>query len=78
MIRNIIVLLLLVFGGFFTGLYVAYDEFDPCRALAVEKARRAPVPTGIAEIWTAIATSRMDRLSCSRALVLSWHERLTG
>jgi hypothetical protein len=77
MIRTVIVLLLLVFGGFFTGLYVAYDELDPCRALAVEKARRAPVPTAIARIWTAIATERTDRLTCTKSLLVSWHERLT-
>lgn len=76
MIRTVLVFLLLVFGGFFLGLYVAYDEFDPCRALAVEKARRAPVPTGIAEVWTALTTEHRDRLSCSRALIESWRERL--
>jgi hypothetical protein len=77
MIRSVLMFLLLVFGGFFLGLYVAYDEFDPCRALAVEKARRAALPTDIAEIWTTVTTEHQDRLSCSRALVASWRERIT-
>jgi hypothetical protein len=76
MIRTVLVFLLLVFGGFFLGLYVAYDEFDPCRALAVEKARRAALPTGVAEIWTTITTERRDRLACSRALIDSWRARI--
>lgn len=76
MIRNAIVFLLFLFGTFFSGIYLAYDEIDPCRALAVEKARRAPVPTGLAQIWTDIATARMDRLTCSRDLLQSWRGRL--
>lgn len=76
MIRTAIVFLLFLFGGFFSGLYIAYDDIDPCRALAVERARRAPVPTGLAQIWTEIATARMDRLTCSRDLMQSWRERL--
>jgi hypothetical protein len=78
MIRNAIVFLLMVLGGFFAGLYVAYDEFDPCRALAVEKARRAPLPVDIAEVWTAITTEHHDRLSCTRSLIGSWRERIAG
>lgn len=76
MIRNVIVFLLLVFGGFFVGLYVAYNEVDPCRALAVEKARRAPLPVDIAEVWTSITTDHHDRLSCTRSLVESWRDRI--
>jgi hypothetical protein len=76
MIRNAVVFLLMAFGGFFLGLYVAYHEFDPCHALAVERARRAPVPADIAEVWTAIATEHRDRLSCTRALIESWRQRL--
>jgi hypothetical protein len=76
MIRSALMFLLLVFGGFFLGLYVAYDEFDPCRALAVEKARRAALPTDIAEIWTSITTEHQGRLSCTRALAQSWRERI--
>lgn len=77
MIRNIIVFLLCLFGLFFAGSYLAYGQIDPCRALAVEQARRAPVPTAMAELWTRIATSGMNRPACSKQLVLSWWERLT-
>lgn len=76
MIRNTIVFLLLLFGAFFIGLYVVYNELEPCRALAVEKARRAPVPTAAAKVWTTIATARMNRLTCTKSLVASWRQRL--
>ncbi len=77
MIRNLIVLLLFLFGGFFVSLYVAYATMDPCRALAVEEARRSLAPTGVAQIWTRIETTHRDRLSCSQALLHSWRERLS-
>lgn len=77
MIRNLILLALFAFGMFFAGLYLAYGKVDPCRALAVEEARRSAVPTAVAGLWTRIETSRMDRFSCSRSLVKSWRERLT-
>jgi hypothetical protein len=76
MIRNTIVFLLLLFGVFFTGLYLAYDEIDPCHALAVEKARHAPVPTAVAEVWSTIATARMNRLACTKSLIVSWRDRI--
>jgi hypothetical protein len=76
MIRTAVVFLLLAFGGFFVGLYLAYGAFDPCRALAVEKARRAPLPTDIAEVWTSVTTEHHDRLSCTRSLIDSWRERI--
>lgn len=77
MIRNLIVFLLFLFGIFFAGLYLGYATMDPCRALAAEEARRSPAPTEVASLWTRIETSGMGRLSCSRALVMSWRERLT-
>ena len=77
MIRNGIVILLLIFGGFFTGLYLAYSEFDPCRALAVEQARRSLAPTAVAEIWTHITTARMTRGACTKGLLASWRDRLS-
>lgn len=76
MIRNTIVFLLFLFGAFFTGLNVAYHEVDPCRALAVEKARRAPVPTSVAKVWGALTTARMNRFTCTTSLVASWRARL--
>jgi hypothetical protein len=76
MIRNLIVFLLFLFGIFFAGLYLGYATMDPCRALAAEEARRSAAPTGVAHLWTRIETSGMSRVSCSRALVLSWRDRL--
>ncbi len=77
MIRNLIVLALFAFGMFFAGLYLAYGKVDPCRALAVEEARRSPAPTAVAQFWTRIHTSDMSRWSCSKSLIESWRERLT-
>jgi len=74
--RNLIVFLLFLFGIFFAGLYAAYGEIDPCRALAVEQARRSAMPTGVASIWTRIETSGMSRPACTRDLFKSWRERL--
>ncbi len=78
MIRSIILFLLFLFGLFFAGIYLAYDSIDPCRALAVEQARRSVMPTAVAQIWTRIETSRMNRLSCSRSLIESWRDRMTS
>jgi hypothetical protein len=78
MIRGAIVFLLFVFGMFFAGMYAAYNEIDPCRALAVEQARRSPLPTAIATAWNKIGASHHNRLSCSRSLILSWHDRITS
>lgn len=77
MIRNLIVFLLFLFGMFFAGLYLGYGKMDPCRALAVEEARRSLAPTAVAGLWTRIETSGMSRVACSKALLKSWHERLT-
>lgn len=77
MIRNLIVFFLFLFGAFFTGLYVAYGQIDPCRALAVEEARRSAMPTGIAELWARISNGGMTRPACTKALFDSWRERLT-
>jgi hypothetical protein len=75
-IRSLIVFLLFLFGLFFAGLYLSYGTMDSCRALAVDQARHSPVPTAVAHLWTRIETSGMSRLSCSRALVMTWRERL--
>jgi hypothetical protein len=76
-IRNLVVLVLVVVGGFFLALTVAYDTTEPCRALAVEKARRAAVPTALAHPWTRLKTAKMSRWQCSRALLGSWQDRLS-
>lgn len=77
MIRNLIVLALLVFGGFFVTLHLAYRTMDPCRALAVEEARRSIAPTAVARLWTRIKAREMNPIQCSRALIGSWQDRLS-
>ncbi len=75
--RGLIVFLLFLFGMFFAGIYLAYGAIDPCRALAVEEARRSPMPTSVAQVWTHIQTDGMSRPACTRDLFKSWRERLT-
>jgi len=76
--RGFIVFLLFIFGIFFAGLYLAYGQLDPCRALAAEQARRSALPTGVAAIWTRIETSGKSRPACTRDLFKSWRDRMTG
>ncbi|HUO99370.1 MAG TPA: hypothetical protein VMU01_11920 [Rhizomicrobium sp.] len=76
MLRNLVVFALFLFGAFFAGTYLAYGQIDPCRALAVEQARRSPMPTGMAEVWARIANSGESRPACTRDLIDSWRERL--
>ncbi len=78
MIRSTILFALFLFGAFFAGIYLAYDSVDPCRALAVEQARRSVVPTAVARLWTHIETRHMNRLTCSRSLIESWRQRLAS
>ena len=77
MLRNLIVLLLLVFASFFVGLQLAYKTMDPCHALRVEQARRSAAPTGLARIFARVDTAGMDRWQCSRGLLDSWQDRLS-
>jgi len=72
-----LVLVLLAAGG----IYAAYGEVDPCRVLAVEKARRADAMNklgmgGIVQWWERIETSQMSTGQCARGLVDSWEDRL--
>ncbi len=78
MIRNVFVLALVVFAGFFAGLYLAYHTMEPCRALAVEQARRSVMPTAVAHLWTRAEAGRSDRLGCTRRLIGSWQDRLSS
>ena len=63
------------------GMYSVYGEVDPCRALAVEKARRADIPLPFArsgiEAWSRLETSQMSSSECARDLLDSWGERLS-
>ena len=60
----------------FGTLFAAYGQADPCRALAVERARRSAAGT-IVEPWTRIETSQMSTGACAGGLLDSWGERLT-
>ncbi|HEX4301462.1 MAG TPA: hypothetical protein VHZ78_01620 [Rhizomicrobium sp.] len=71
--------LLLLFGILvftFGTLFVAYGQADPCRALAVEQARRSAARADV-EPWTRVQTSQMSTGACAGGLLDSWGERLT-
>jgi hypothetical protein len=71
-----IVLVLLVLAG----LYTAYGEVEPCRALAVERAQRADIHLPFAEsgieAFSRLQTSQMSSGECARDLLKSWEARL--
>lgn len=82
MIRALISLPLLVIILVLGGLYGAYGQADPCRALAVERARRAKSSIGLPlggsiERWTRLETSQMSSTECAGDLLDSWGERLS-
>lgn len=60
----------------FGTLFAAYGQADPCRALAVERARRSHAGAA-AEPWTRVETSQMSTSACAGGLLDSWGERLT-
>jgi len=72
-----VVLVLLAAGA----MYGSYGQVDPCRALAVERARVAqhaiglPLEGGI-EHWTRLETSQMSTGECTSDLLRSWRARL--
>jgi hypothetical protein len=71
--------LLVLFGvlvATFGSLFLAYGQADPCRALAVEQARRSAAGP-IVEPWTRAETSQMSTAACAGGLLDSWGERLT-
>jgi hypothetical protein len=73
----------LVAALFIGGLLIGYGEVEPCRVLAVEKARRAslnlpdPKPADL-ETWTRVETSQMSAGQCVSALLDSWGARVTA
>ena len=73
----IMTVLLLVVGGL-AGIYIAYGQVDPCRALAVEQSRRASgsVASRLVEPLTRMGTSQMSSTACSRGLLRSWRDRI--
>ena len=71
--------LLVVFGVLafaFGSLFAGYGQADPCRALAVERARRSHAGAA-SEPWTRVETSQMSTGACASGLLDSWGERLT-
>jgi hypothetical protein len=80
--RRLLVLVVVVLALADGGLFAAYREIEPCRALAVEQARRAegasglPV-SGLVEPISRAQTSQLSMAECSRDLVESWIERLS-
>jgi len=78
MVRNLMLAPSLLIVAAFAALYVAYGQVDPCRALAVERARRATgMPSGVMEPWTRIETSQMSTGACVNGLLDSWGARLS-
>jgi hypothetical protein len=74
--RSALLALFAVLAVGFGTLFAAYGQADPCRALAVERARRsASGPSS--EHWTRIETSQMSTGACTGGLLDSWGERLT-
>ena len=63
------------------AMYETYGQIDPCRALAVERARAdeqsigLPLAGGI-EHWTRLETSQMSTGECAGDLLRSWRARL--
>lgn len=75
MIRNLVFLLFACLA-FFTGIFFAYGEINPCRALAIEESRRSAMPENVAGLWSRVQRSDMAPLACSEGLLLSWYDRL--
>jgi len=73
MIRSVIVLILFLAAAFFAGLYWAYGTVHPCRALAVEQARRAIAPAPLAALFI---PEGHDQGACAKSLIRSWQNRL--
>ncbi|HEY1630681.1 MAG TPA: hypothetical protein VGF56_05165 [Rhizomicrobium sp.] len=69
------ILLLLVTAGW---MFSSYGEIDPCRALAVERARRGahglPVESALERVQRA-RTSQMPTSACVGGLIGDWWRR---
>ncbi|MEI9887502.1 MAG: hypothetical protein WDN08_13565 [Rhizomicrobium sp.] len=75
-LRGAVLLLFGVLVFAFGTLFAAYGQADPCRALAVERARRSAAGA-LVEPWTRAQTSQMSTGACAGGLLDSWGERLT-
>ena len=78
MVRALMITPALLVVAVFAALYIAYGQVDPCRALAVERARRTMGEmSGVMEPWTRIETSQMSTGACFNGLLDSWGGRLS-
>lgn len=82
MFRTFVVLPCMVIILALGALYAAYGQIEPCRALAIERARRAENSSGlpvsaVVEPITRMETSEMSTPACTRELFVSWGERLS-
>ncbi len=79
MIRALIWTPIMLVVGVLAGLYIAYGHADPCRALAVEQARRTlgSHASVLAEPFARLGTSQMSSTACARDLLHSWRERIS-
>lgn len=77
MIRMLISFVVFLVIATLAGLFFGYGEVEPCRVLAVERARRAAIQLPGVEAWTRIETSQMASGDCARDLLDSWGERLS-
>jgi hypothetical protein len=80
--RNLIVIPLILIALALGVVYAAYGQVDPCRVLAVERARRAEAHSGLPigdamEHWSRIKTSQLSTGECTSQLLDSWGERLS-
>jgi hypothetical protein len=80
--RNLIVIPLVLVALALGAIYAAYGQIDPCRALAVERARRAEASSGLPisgamERWSRVETSQLSTGECTSQLLDSWGERLS-
>lgn len=80
--RNLIVIPLVLAALALGMIYAAYGQVDPCRVLAVERARRAEAGSGLpvagaVEHWSRIETSQLSTGECTSQLLDSWGERLS-
>ena len=83
MIRGFLAALLVLIVCVAAGAWYVYGETDPCRMLAVERARRAGNATdmpirGAVELWTRAETGQMSEGECLSGLMDSWGERISA
>jgi hypothetical protein len=80
--RNLIVIPLALVALALGTIYAAYGQVDPCRVLAVERARRAEARSGLPvaramEHWSRVETSQLSSGECASEVLDSWGERLS-